>query len=645
MQPTATLDIQRSGDLGGHKVAMKIDENSIAHIMSVLTDLYSDPEMAIIREYSTNAWDAHVEAGNTAPIEVFTPTSLSPFFRVKDYGIGLDLEGIEKIYSQYGASTKRSTDEQTGMLGLGCKSALTYTNQFTLIAVKDGIKTSVMVSRVEDGTGVMEVLFQKPTDEPNGVEVVIPVRYSETFDTKAKDFFSYWEPGRVLVNGQQPEFLYGKGKRLGTSDIYMVPDKKYGTKSDVVIMGGVPYPVKEGLSGAFHSYAKAFSVVAVVPIGSVNFPPSREALHYTARTNETLEKVRKEFATLIKTTIQADIDSSKDNAEAIGRYHQWLEMVPNMGTGYTYNGNDLVFTYKVADKYHSWDRYASRHAMSNGINSADYKFIMKALVVVDFDFEKVTVTQRRKVSQWIESQGGEHPRYVMFVKELPGAPWTDDAKVVKYDVIKALRLPSNSAGRKARVAKYDVLNDSGYAVETDDIDDSQNVYCFSPKEWKESRHVLKALFPDDVLVSIGINRQTKFLRDFPNAKPLTTGVLRKRLTEVRDMLTEEDKIYLSLHSWDKRNLERFDGNRFDDPELSKYVNSAKVKPSGALALFQTTVNRLNSMGHYGWQEMKIDSKPSPFGAYPLIGRVDALSGTLIEHVYTYCNAVYNSKEK
>jgi hypothetical protein len=76
------LDIQHTGTLtaDGRK-RMSFDENSLSHLMSILTDLYSDPALAVIREYSTNALDSHVEAGNTDPIEVILPSMLNPSLR------------------------------------------------------------------------------------------------------------------------------------------------------------------------------------------------------------------------------------------------------------------------------------------------------------------------------------------------------------------------------------------------------------------------------------------------------------------------------------------------------------------------------------------------------------------------------------
>lgn len=643
MQPTSVLDIQRSGDLGGHKVAMKFDQNSIAHIMSVLTDLYSDAEMAIIREYSTNAWDSHVEVGNTQPINIYTPSNLSPFFRVKDYGVGMDLDDIENIYSQYGASTKRGTNEQTGMLGLGCKSALTYTNQFTLVAIKNGVKTSVMISRVEDGTGVMEVLFQKPTDEPNGVEVVIPVRWSSTFEAKVNTFFSYWKPGTVKVNDREPVRAIEDAKKIGKTDIYMVN----GVGADMVVMGNVAYPLNSSsrISADWNGFGQPkFHLIAFVPIGDINFTPSREALNYeTSTTKATLMRLRQEFSAAIKTTIGEDIETAVDRPEAIRKYYQWQDMLPRMGTNYMYKGKPIELTYKSTKEFHTWNRGAYRYAMDTA-NSSDYKQVMATLTVYNFDVDKkVTPTMRKKVEQWMNDVQQKFQSKVFFTEEVLGSPWTDGSPRVDFATIQAMKLPKNANPRAKRVAKYDVLNIHGRTEETDEIDDSKNIYYCSPVDWKNRYKLLVRLFPDDVVVSIGKNRFDKFKRDFPNAVSVESR-LRPRLSQVRDMLEPEDLMWLSLDNWSKVNIARFEADKFDDPALKSYVKAAASKPSDRTTLFQTTVSTLNSMGFYSWSEMEIPKRESPFKAYPLVGNVNDASKNAA-HVYMYCNAVFNSKEK
>ena len=266
-----------------NKVGMGIRTEDMAHIMGVLTDLYSDKELAIIREYATNALDAQVEAGVDRPIEIELPQALSPFLTIRDFGVGLDEESIRDVYSQYGRSTKRTSNDVVGMLGLGCKSALTYTSQFTVTSVKDGVRTVVMVSREADGSGSMTPMAADLTSDPNGTEVRIPISSRDygSVANKAASFFKYWPAGSVLVDGKAPFPV--EGMRL--SDDLLITN---AWKDSRIVMGNVAYPAPE-LNDLVPSPS---SVVAYVPIGSVDFPPSRESLMETKTTKETIEKIK-----------------------------------------------------------------------------------------------------------------------------------------------------------------------------------------------------------------------------------------------------------------------------------------------------------------------------------------------------------------
>ncbi len=72
-----------------------------AMIELLRSKIYSDKILAVIREYSTNASDANVEAGRgNDPITISLPTRLSQEFRVKDTGFGLTPEEIDLFMSQ-----------------------------------------------------------------------------------------------------------------------------------------------------------------------------------------------------------------------------------------------------------------------------------------------------------------------------------------------------------------------------------------------------------------------------------------------------------------------------------------------------------------------------------------------------------------
>ena len=54
------------------------------------SNLYSNPLGSMIRELSTNAYDAHVMVGKAdEPFHLTLPNSLEPSFKIRDFGPGL----------------------------------------------------------------------------------------------------------------------------------------------------------------------------------------------------------------------------------------------------------------------------------------------------------------------------------------------------------------------------------------------------------------------------------------------------------------------------------------------------------------------------------------------------------------------------
>ena len=97
--------------------------------------LYQNKIRAIVRELSTNALDAHIEAKNSDPFVVHLPTSFEPFFSIQDFGTGLSEEDVLNLYTSYFSSTKTSSDDYIGALGLGSKSPFSYVDSFTIQSI------------------------------------------------------------------------------------------------------------------------------------------------------------------------------------------------------------------------------------------------------------------------------------------------------------------------------------------------------------------------------------------------------------------------------------------------------------------------------------------------------------------------------
>ncbi len=619
MKPVA-LDIQRSGSLGGTEVAMTFDENSIAHIMSVLTDLYSDSELAIIREYSTNAYDSHVEANVNRPIEVTLPTNLTPYLVIQDYGVGMSTDDIINTYSKYGASTKRNTDTQSGTLGLGCKSALAYTAQFTFAAVKDGIKTVVTVSRNQDGTGVMELVSKEITDEPNGVKVSIPVKNARSIHQKAHDFFSYWKPGTVLLNGEEPSIIEG----IDITDNMVLLS---GIDTDMVVMGNVAYRVSEehAIAKPQHYAWKRAGVVVWLPIGSVAFTPNREDLRYTSVTVNALDAVRKEFVSNLNAKLAAEIDSSPTAAEAIAKYidiNDEYGSIANVSIKKEWRGKPFSEAYSNV----SCTKFrpdASRYQISHE-SSIQLKDVVDGIFITGMPDIILTSFYKQKIRKLIEGvKTYNQSVYIVDEKSPLDLQWFGKAHVYTWDQVKAVKLSDGSGSRSYGKQYYKVLSGTWWE-ETDEIDPDRPIYYGTMADGPDERWLSRTFGPNDQVVMLGRNRWDKFVRDYPHAKKVSEGYQIKR-QEYLDSVPQD--VVDSLLLDNRGLLQRLDETQIDDPQLKHEVELSKKD----CALWVGKFNMFNQRRYVK-------------GAISKYSMINPYSG-VHSHIYIYINAVYNSSKE
>lgn len=638
MRPNAAV-ATRIGDLGGEKVAMSFDQNSLAHIMSVLTDLYSDPELAIIREYSTNAWDAQVRAGVSTPIEVYTPNGLSPMFKVKDNGVGMNADDIRKVYSQYGASTKRDSDEFTGMLGLGCKAALTYTNQFMVNAVKDGIRTQVVVSRTEDGSGVMEILSETDTDDANGVEITVPVKKNNLFHRKSTEFFRFWPDGTVLLNGAESEKI--EGRKL-TDDLTLVP----GLENDFVIMGNVAYPIDSEHELHRRDWRSRYGVIARVEIGDVSFTPSREALQYTIRTEKTLTALKEKFQKNLTGAAQRDIESSETHMDAVQAFLDWSKILygyVQRGHGFTYKGEAIPEEVRIRGGMNFRLHY-SRGAVDETRNEP-IDSLMNRVVIYNYTNVDIKSHNREKIRLWL-SQQADMPKanVILVVEEIPEVfgKWVTDKYVFDWEDVKKVKAVKQPAEKSEPT--YDVYTPNGFRTKTlTDIGDEAVKALVSSSQLKEMdpnfMRWVRDEFPQLHIVRLASNRWEKLKRERKNVQTLHSVIV-KRYEEVVESLTEDDKIYMMLDYNSRYILPNLDASEVDDPNLAKMI------------LASQTLNETDTIKHYrkvrqilsqfqAVGDLVLDEIFQPFEKYPLLNALSRYDyETARNHAIHYVNAIY-----
>lgn len=310
MQIDTSNAVQVSSNLPAPDSTMTLDQDGLVHLMNVLTNLYSDKHLAVLREYSTNARDAHVAAGVTDPILVTLPTNLNPTLIVSDRGVGLSKDELLGIYSRYGASSKRNTNTQVGSFGLGSKSAFTIGGQFIITARKDGQQVSAVFAMNSSGIGTVNILAEHSTTEANGVTVSIPVSEPHKMQEAAKRFFPAWQPGTVLVDGQTPDNFYEDPDAMWLSDDILFTRKGGIT----VVMGSVAYPlpssavyaVRERVQGSWPTYGDAGPGLLIeVPIGAVDITPSRESIRDTERSLQAVSAVLRKLPAALRGKLSA----------------------------------------------------------------------------------------------------------------------------------------------------------------------------------------------------------------------------------------------------------------------------------------------------------------------------------------------------
>lgn len=635
MIPTK-VDIDIQGTLPGEDVQMQLDNNSLAHLMSVLINLYSNKTLAIVREYSTNALDSHIEAGVTRPIEVSTPTDFKPFFTVRDYGVGMDAETIRNVYSRYGASTKRGSNAQNGMLGLGSKSALTYTTQFKITGVKDGVKTFVIVSRSADGSGVMKIISQTATSEHNGVTIEIPVSNRREIEKVAYDFFRFWQPGTVLLNGKDPAVT--DELRLGK---FVITDQISG---DHVVMGNVAYPTGQD-NRLFKNYNSRTSVIAYVDMGEVNFTPSRESLHLTELTKATLDALRKELAQEVKKHIEEKIDKVPTHGEAIRNYFEIQKTNLSVYAGnITYRGEDIPWTFDFDWAYyiHTGSSYTGNHTEAKKV------FNNRSVIVHGYEHARIHTTHRQKIKLWLEANNLTDTGYIYFTKTIANAKWLSDIRQVRWeDVNSSIKLQRpKSAGVTTEL--FDSISDRGYRISNQKIDTTKKIVYSSPVTFSsdESRDLIARFLTnrtDTQLVLVNKNKWKSFVKEIPTAVHIDDKV-KQIVDDYVTNLTGAEKIFLKSNWKDRSFCDRLDAKKVDDPAIKAAIVALKgTGLTGAV----TKQYELMQLVARAWDLTYPDFRSTEVRLFERYSLLDvyghrSASSYPLDHVYLYLNSCYKS---
>lgn len=303
--------------------------NANAKAFQILSDrLYEKKELAIVRELLANAVDAHVAVGTKdKPIDLHLPTPLEPYFEIKDYGTGLSEDQIYSLYTTFFASDKTGTNDLIGGLGLGSKSPLAYTDQFSVESRHGGKLARYQIYIGADGVPMVTKMHEIPSIEPSGLTVHVPVAYehSSGFEAAAREILPYsYVP--VKCNSIKPEDIRLKPAfaRIQTPEGVTIEILHSRDNTSYVVMGIVPYPVHYrnfGSDTMAYDMLSHIDLRITAPIGMFEIAASREGLSYTKETKDKLEKLCTAAAVPLLEKAVDDVDEAPNMIEAVRRWY------------------------------------------------------------------------------------------------------------------------------------------------------------------------------------------------------------------------------------------------------------------------------------------------------------------------------------
>lgn len=298
-----------------------------AEMFSLISDsLYSRSIEAIVRELACNAYDSHVKRGNPdRSFDVKLPSRLDDEFYIRDYGVALTPEEVEKLYTVVFKSDKTHTNDLTGCFGVGSKSPFAYTDKFTVESFKDGKRWVYSVYLDEEQIPTIAELEGSPfdTDEDNGVKIKfsVPKRSEKReFEKAAKKVFRVFDPqpnilGKDLSIESFKFSLEGDGWGLRKSKSTSYSRSK---RAPIAVMGNVQYEIDTSEVDKHF-----FDTVLFFNLGELTPAASREYLQYNEKTKKNIEAKFQEM----EDTIQEMAKERVDDADTfMGACSEWLDM-------------------------------------------------------------------------------------------------------------------------------------------------------------------------------------------------------------------------------------------------------------------------------------------------------------------------------
>lgn len=279
------------------KMSFGLDASAEAMMYKTMAEsLYSNKIGSIVREITSNCFDSHVEADVKYPVDIILESKSEllngrfPKIIFQDHGMGISPDRMQNVYSKFYGSTKRDTNGQIGGWGLGAKSPLSYTDEFSLVTRHNGVQYEYLIHK---GKVVPEIslIHKESTELPNGSQVLIGIKNTEDYEEFEKEIQSqlhYFDNIQYTNCGHNNFKVYKNDLFLYRQNLGE-DEEAFNTTELEIAIGTVRYPLSfSQVNDPLVYKLKGFPVALRFEIGEIGVTPSRETIEYTKFTKEAI---------------------------------------------------------------------------------------------------------------------------------------------------------------------------------------------------------------------------------------------------------------------------------------------------------------------------------------------------------------------
>lgn len=512
--------------------------------------LYKNKIQTLVQEYICNGRDAMREIDSKKDIQIIAPTRFSPTFKVRDFGPGITPDRMATVFVNYGSSTKRTNNKQTGGFGIGAKSAWSYTDSFTAITYIDGTKRTYVAHTGANNNGRLDLINTEETTELNGTEINIAVNSQDIgkFHSAINRCVYFWQDG-YKVKGMELSHIHTKGEMFNNHLEIGIENRFPSNIADrysndiICTIDDIPYKLTS-FRDKIDSLDKINRLtngnfIIHIPNGLVEVSANREEISDSEHTikylTRLLDKTYQELDNKIKTHFK-DITNPYDYITAFDSYKGKFNLESYRTFGDFYIGNNQTISSKLFEKVKFYKVHIDRKGkfVKNCVNNDSRSYSSKDKFDIAlsqknslfYNIDESAVIVGKKLRKYLES----HDNCILIENNGDDATFNSLIKDLDFKDLKTILLPAKvkTAKVKRTAKQFCIHSYKYYRKETffTTIDDNRDEWYYIEMNgnslphdmWHSRIRTLESFF--GVKICSLSQTNVKLVKNDKNFKPL-----------------------------------------------------------------------------------------------------------------------------